>query len=111
MPVRSSCWTSSGIKREITSHLHRTRDQLFPPSKVDPLLVLVDNRLLGVRATGDDKKQTKVQKLAKHEVLMVNIGSTSTGGKVLNVKAVRSLHVESDGLGSCKNCIDTTCLY
>jgi len=45
-------------------------------------------RLLGVKATGEDKKQVKVQKLAKHEVLMVNIGSTSTGGKVLNVKAV-----------------------
>ena len=45
-------------------------------------------RLLGVKATGDDKKQTKVSKLAKQEVLMVNIGSTSTGGKVLNVKAV-----------------------
>jgi translation initiation factor 2 gamma subunit (eIF-2gamma) len=47
-----------------------------------------DNRLLGVKATGEDKKQTKVSKLAKHEVLMVNIGSTSTGGKVINVKAV-----------------------
>jgi len=46
------------------------------------------NRLLGVKATGEDKKQTKVQKLAKGETLMVNIGSTSTGGKVLNVKAV-----------------------
>jgi len=46
-------------------------------------------RLLGVKATGDDKKQTKVSKLAKQEVLMVNIGSTSTGGKVLNVKAVQ----------------------
>ena len=45
-------------------------------------------RLLGVKATGDDKKQTKVSKLAKQEVLMVNIGSTSTGGKVLNVRAV-----------------------
>lgn len=44
-------------------------------------------RLLGVKATGEDKKQTKVSKLAKQEVLMVNIGSTSTGGKVLNVKA------------------------
>lgn len=42
-------------------------------------------RLLGVKT--DDKKQTKVQKLAKGEVLMVNIGSTSTGGRVLNVKA------------------------
>ena len=42
-------------------------------------------RLLGVKT--DDKKQTKVQKLAKNEVLMVNIGSTSTGGKVLAVKS------------------------
>jgi translation initiation factor 2 subunit 3 len=42
-------------------------------------------RLLGV-ATGD-KKQTKVTKLTKGEVLMVNIGSTSTGGKVMSVKA------------------------
>jgi len=32
----------------------------------------------------------KVSKLVKQEVLMVNIGSTSTGGKVLNVKAVVS---------------------
>jgi translation initiation factor 2 subunit 3 len=52
-------------------------------------LCFTDCRLLGVKATGEDKKQTKVSKLAKHEVLMVNIGSTSTGGKVLNVKAVR----------------------
>jgi len=42
-------------------------------------------RLLGVKT--DDKKQTKVQKLAKHEVLMVNIGSTSTGGRVVGVRA------------------------
>ena len=41
-------------------------------------------RLLGVRT--DDKKQTKVQKLAKNEVLMVNIGSTATGAKVVAVK-------------------------
>ncbi|KAI9168127.1 eukaryotic translation initiation factor 2 subunit gamma [Blastocladiella emersonii ATCC 22665] len=42
-------------------------------------------RLLGVKS--DDKKQTKVQKLTKNEVLMVNIGSTSTGGRVVSVKA------------------------
>ncbi|KAG8908945.1 hypothetical protein FRB99_000048 [Tulasnella sp. 403] len=41
-------------------------------------------RLLGVKS--DDKKQTKVQKLTKNEVLMVNIGSTSTGGRVMSVK-------------------------
>jgi len=43
-------------------------------------------RLLGVKAEGD-KQATKVQKLVKSEVLMVNIGSTSTGGRVLAVKA------------------------
>jgi translation initiation factor 2 subunit 3 len=42
-------------------------------------------RLLGVKSQGD--KQAKVSKLAKDEVLMVNIGSTSAGGKVLAVKA------------------------
>jgi translation initiation factor 2 subunit 3 len=42
-------------------------------------------RLLGVKTT--DKKQAKVAKLTKGEVLMVNIGSTSTGGKVISVKA------------------------
>jgi translation initiation factor 2 subunit 3 len=42
-------------------------------------------RLLGVK-TSDGSKQAKVQKLAKAEILMVNIGSTATGGKVLAVK-------------------------
>ncbi|XP_002733651.1 eukaryotic translation initiation factor 2 subunit 3 [Saccoglossus kowalevskii] len=43
-------------------------------------------RLLGVRTEGD-KKGAKVQKLARNEVLMVNIGSLSTGGRVFAVKA------------------------
>jgi len=43
-------------------------------------------RLLGVRTEGD-KKAAKVQKLTKSEVLMVNIGSLSTGGRVIAVKA------------------------
>ncbi|KAJ3011632.1 hypothetical protein HKX48_006724, partial [Thoreauomyces humboldtii] len=42
-------------------------------------------QLLGVKS--EDKKRTKVQKLSRHEVLMVNIGSTSTGGRVVSVKA------------------------
>jgi len=42
-------------------------------------------RLLGVKT--EDGKQAKVSKLAKNEVLMVNIGSTATGAKVLGVKA------------------------
>lgn len=42
-------------------------------------------RLLGVRTEGD-KKAAKVQNLSKNEMLMVNIGSLSSGGKVLAVK-------------------------
>lgn len=42
-------------------------------------------RLLGVKT--EDKKQTKVTKLVKNEILLINIGSTSTGGRVLSVKA------------------------
>jgi translation initiation factor 2 subunit 3 len=42
-------------------------------------------RLLGVKT--EDMKEAKVSKLQKNEVLMVNIGSTSTGGKVLAVKS------------------------
>lgn len=43
-------------------------------------------RLLGVKMS-DGGKQAKVQKLAKAEILMVNIGSTATGGKVMGVRA------------------------
>mmetsp|Transcript_520 Transcript_520/g.1591 ORF Transcript_520/g.1591 Transcript_520/m.1591 type:complete len:464 (+) Transcript_520:42-1433(+) len=43
-------------------------------------------RLLGVK-TAEGEKQGKVQKLAKGEMLMVNIGSTSTGGRISAVKA------------------------
>lgn len=42
-------------------------------------------RLLGV-AIDKAQKQAKVQKLQKSEILMVNIGSLSTGGRVLAVK-------------------------
>lgn len=43
-------------------------------------------RLLGVRTEGS-QRGAKVQKLTKNEVLMVNIGSLSTGGRVSAVKA------------------------
>ncbi|KAF2159072.1 hypothetical protein M409DRAFT_30491 [Zasmidium cellare ATCC 36951] len=42
-------------------------------------------RLLGVKTA--DGKQAKVAKLTKNEVLMVNIGSTATGAKVVAVRA------------------------
>lgn len=42
-------------------------------------------RLLGMKTEGDSK-QAKVSRLDKGEMLMMNIGSTSTGGKVSAVK-------------------------
>lgn len=42
-------------------------------------------RLLGVKTA--DGKQAKVAKLTKNEVLMVNVGSTATGAKVVAVKS------------------------
>jgi len=42
-------------------------------------------RLLGVKTV--DGKQAKVVKLTKNETLMVNIGSSATGAKVVGVKA------------------------
>jgi len=42
-------------------------------------------RLLGVK-TQDGEKKAKVQKLQAKEILMVNIGSTATGGKVLGLR-------------------------
>ena len=42
-------------------------------------------RLLGVK-TEKGKKQSRVEKLGKNEVLMLNIGSMCTGAKVLAVK-------------------------
>jgi translation initiation factor 2 subunit 3 len=41
-------------------------------------------RLLGVR--GDEERNTRVSRLVRDEILMVNIGSTSVGGKVMAVR-------------------------
>jgi len=52
-------------------------------------------RLLGVRTEGD-KKAAKVQKLQKGEILMLNIGSLSTGASVTAVKMdLAKLHLNS----------------
>ena len=46
-------------------------------------------RLLGIKADksqgggAEEKKQSKVQKLKVSETLMINIGSTSLGGKIV----------------------------
>jgi len=47
---------------------------------------LLMKRLLGVRTEGE-KKAARIDKLTRDEMLMVNIGSLSTGGKVLGAKA------------------------
>ncbi len=36
----------------------------------------------------DGGKQAKVQKLAKSEILMVNVGSTATGGALIRIPSV-----------------------
>ncbi|GAA6016439.1 hypothetical protein JCM10207_003862 [Rhodosporidiobolus poonsookiae] len=51
-------------------------------------------RLLGVKS--DDKKQTKVQKLTKGEVLMINVGSTSEGGRIISVKILLNTPVSTE---------------
>jgi len=57
-------------------------------------------RLLGVR-TEVGKKAAKVVKLSKGEILMVNIGSLSTGGRVT---AVKGLELSRKFLGVLGNC-------
>ncbi|XP_053437396.1 eukaryotic translation initiation factor 2 subunit 3-like [Nycticebus coucang] len=59
----------------------RTLPENFTELEISYFLL---RRLLGVRTEGD--KVAKVQKLSKNEVLMVNIGSLSTGGTVSAVK-------------------------
>jgi translation initiation factor 2 subunit 3 len=65
---------SSALHHELLQHR-------FPELEISLFLL---RRLLGVRT--EDKKQTKVSKLIKNELLLINIGSTSTGGRVLSVK-------------------------
>lgn len=56
--------------------------QIFSDIEISSFLL---RRLLGVRTEGD-KKAAKVQKLEKGEILMLNIGSLSTGARVTAVK-------------------------
>ena len=59
------------------------RAQIYTELEVSYYLL---RRLLGVK-TAEGEKAGKVQKLAKGEILMVNIGSTSTGGRITAVRA------------------------
>lgn len=65
---------------QVLGHVNQL-PEIFTELEVNFFLL---RRLLGVKTEGE--KQSKVQKLSKNEVLMVNIGSTSTGGRVLAVK-------------------------
>jgi translation initiation factor 2 subunit 3 len=47
-------------------------------------------RLLGVKSDAARARSDKIPKLKKDECLMVNVGSTSTGGRVLAVKTDRA---------------------
>lgn len=62
--------------------LRGTLPQVYIEIEINYFLL---RRLLGVKT--EEGKQAKVSKLAKNEVLMVNIGSTATGAKVLAIKA------------------------
>ena len=56
-------------------------------------------RLLGVKTTGEDK-EGKVSKLTKDEILMLNIGSMSTGARVMAVKIdKKDLAIKKDNKG------------
>lgn len=66
------------------THFHIPLILIYLSVELEISLFLL-RRLLGVKT--EDKKQTKVSKLVKNELLLINIGSTSTGGRVLSVKA------------------------
>ena len=103
MPRGPSRRTGPRRRRETAPNLHRYVPNPFKKKKkseFDNFLFLfifrhlraeleislfLLRRLLGVKT--EDKKQTKVGKLVKGELLLINIGSTSTGGRVLSVKA------------------------
>ena len=81
------CWKASK-----NLHWYVTYRPFLGPWLMDPgrcseleISLFLLRRLLGVKT--EDKKQTKVAKLVKNELLLINIGSTSTGGRVLSVKA------------------------
>lgn len=53
--------------------------------KLYGVFIFLYRRLLGIKAPDGDRS-TKVAKLKKGEFLMINIGSTSVGGRVSGIK-------------------------
>lgn len=81
-----------GVGMKVDPYMTRT-DRMIGmiighPGKMPEVVVEIEaqyyllRRLLGVKSEGD-KSKSKVQKLKTDETLMINIGSTSLGGKVI----------------------------
>jgi len=49
-------------------------------------------RLVGVKSDSTGTKADKVRKIVEGETLMINVGSTSTGGRVTAIKNVYFVH-------------------
>ena len=64
-----------------SSLLYHERQHCLPDLEISLFSL---RRPLCVRT--EDKKQTRVSKLTKNELLLINIGSISSGGRVLSVK-------------------------
>eukprot|EP00826_Nyctotherus_ovalis_P060702 TRINITY_DN8549_c0_g1_i10.p1 TRINITY_DN8549_c0_g1~~TRINITY_DN8549_c0_g1_i10.p1 ORF type:complete len:311 (-),score=97.39 TRINITY_DN8549_c0_g1_i10:341-1273(-) len=64
------------------------------PGTLPPVTMEIDvtyyllRRLLGVKSEGGKTKQEKVVKIKKGELLLLNIGSTSTGANVVDIQTV-----------------------
>ncbi|KAH9066761.1 hypothetical protein EDB87DRAFT_1573656 [Lactarius vividus] len=79
--------TSATIRdpRRADQRRHENRPDAVPrrPSSRWTELLFLLHRLLGVKTV--DKKWTKVAELVKVELLLINMSSMSTGGRVLSV--------------------------
>lgn len=74
---------SDQLVGQIIGHLGKMPDVL---SEIDVTFYLL-KRLLGVKAAANSEKvSTKVSSLKVDEVLMINVGSQSLAGKIINVK-------------------------
>lgn len=77
------------VDPSLTRSDHLTGHLLGHPGKLPEVMIEIDisfyllRRLLGVKSEGSGKSGSRVQKLQKGEVLMVNVGSKSAGANVI----------------------------
>ncbi|CAI7885343.1 unnamed protein product, partial [Closterium sp. NIES-54] len=89
------CARGGGQERSRQAAPHLAPLSPLLPSPAGQINFFLLRRLLGVRTKGTEK-QGKVAKLTKGEVLMLNIGSMSTGARVVAVKNdLAKLHLTS----------------